>query len=189
MSHASPVIENPTEGHLYVSWDEYHQLIEQLALQIADSGWPFDSILCVARGGLRVGDVLSRIFQRPLGVIFTSSYREQAGTLQSRLLIGEAIAAAQPLPGPNLLLVDDLVDSGDTLLELLPQLHARWPHFSTIKSAVLWQKGQSKVTPDYTVQRLSHSPWIHQPFERYDVMRFDELARQIGRARERSSTS
>ena len=25
--------------HLYVSWDEYHMLIERLALKIAGSGW------------------------------------------------------------------------------------------------------------------------------------------------------
>jgi uncharacterized protein len=25
--------------HLYVSWDEYHLLIERLALKVANSGW------------------------------------------------------------------------------------------------------------------------------------------------------
>ena len=41
--------------HLYVSWDEYHMLIERLALKIAHSGWEFDQILCLARGGMRPG--------------------------------------------------------------------------------------------------------------------------------------
>ena len=44
--------------HLYVSWDEYHMLIERLALKVAHSGWDFDQILCLARGGMRPGDVL-----------------------------------------------------------------------------------------------------------------------------------
>ena len=35
--------------HLYVSWDEYHMLIERLALKVAHSGWEFDQILCLAR--------------------------------------------------------------------------------------------------------------------------------------------
>ena len=34
--------------HLYVSWDEYHLLIERLALKVANSGWEFDQILCLA---------------------------------------------------------------------------------------------------------------------------------------------
>ena len=41
--------------HLYVSWDEYHMLIERLALKIDASGWQFDQILCLARGGMRPG--------------------------------------------------------------------------------------------------------------------------------------
>jgi hypoxanthine phosphoribosyltransferase len=31
--------------HLYVSWDEYHRLIERLALKVANSCWEFDQIL------------------------------------------------------------------------------------------------------------------------------------------------
>ena len=34
--------------HLYVSWDEYHMLIERLALKVAASQWKFDQILCPA---------------------------------------------------------------------------------------------------------------------------------------------
>ena len=67
---------------LYVSWDEYHLLIERLALKVYASGWEFEQILCLARGGLRPGDVLSRVFDKPLGIMSTSSYRAQEGTIQ-----------------------------------------------------------------------------------------------------------
>jgi len=50
------------DKNLWVSWDEYHRLIELLALAVHESGWKFDKILCLARGGLRVGDQLSRIY-------------------------------------------------------------------------------------------------------------------------------
>ena len=59
---------------LYVSWDEYHRAIEVLALKVHESGWPFNQIVCIARGGLRVGDTLSRIFKLPLAIISTQSY-------------------------------------------------------------------------------------------------------------------
>ena len=52
--------------HLYVSYDEYHNLIEKLAIKVHQSGWEFDTILCLARGGMRPGDILSRIFDKPL---------------------------------------------------------------------------------------------------------------------------
>ena len=50
--------------HLDISWDEYHKLIERLALKVHGSGWEFDQILCLARGGMRPGDMLSRILDR-----------------------------------------------------------------------------------------------------------------------------
>ena len=66
--------------HLYVSYDEYHNLIENLAIKVFQSGWEFDTILCLARGGMRPGDILSRVFDKPLAIMSTSSYRAEAGT-------------------------------------------------------------------------------------------------------------
>ncbi len=65
--------------HLYVSYDEYHNLIEKLAIKVHQSGWQFDTILCLARGGMRPGDILSRVFDKPLAIMSTSSYRSDAG--------------------------------------------------------------------------------------------------------------
>src|SRR5574337_442010 len=104
--------------HLYVSWDEYHLLIERLALKVAASGWAFDQILCLARGGMRPGDVLSRVFDKPLAI-------------------------------------------------------------TDLRSAVIWVKGVSTYLPDYHVEMLPTSPWIHQPFEEYDILRPEGLARKF----------
>jgi hypoxanthine phosphoribosyltransferase len=165
---------------LYVSWDEYNRLIEKLALKVWESGWSFDAILCLARGGLRVGDVMSRLFDRPLGVLFTSSYRENAGTTQSRLIISEHMSSAVPLPGGRWLLVDDLVDSGATLVEVIPLLKQRHPQVEQIRSAVIWRKGASVAEPDYYIEHLPTNPWIHQPFEEYDHMSPSDLKSRWG---------
>lgn len=162
-------------GDLHVSWDEYNQLVEGLALQVHDSGWAFDAIVCLARGGMRVGDVFSRLFRRPLGVLFTSSYREQAGTLQEGLIIASHLSSAAPLPGRRWLLVDDLADSGVTLKEAARVLQERHPQIAELRTAVIWCKAQTVFNPDYALQRLAGNPWIHQPFEAYDRMSPAEL--------------
>ena len=64
---------------LQVSWEQYHKLIERLALVVHESGYAFDQIICIARGGLRVGDVLSRIYERPLAILSTHSYAADGG--------------------------------------------------------------------------------------------------------------
>ena len=162
--------------HLHVDWQEYHRLIERLALQIHESGWQFDEILCLARGGLRVGDVLSRLFDKPLGVLFTSSYREHGGTTQGSLRIADSISSASPMQGPRVLVTDDLIDTGCTYNALLPELARRYPQFRQMRTAVLWLKGAAQFRPDYHVELLPTSPWIHQPFEVYDTMRPEQLA-------------
>lgn len=36
---------------------------------------------------------------------------------------------------------------------------------------MIWTKGVSTFTPDYSVDFLPTNPWIHQPFEGYDSLR------------------
>lgn len=164
---------------LHVGWDEYHRLIEQLALQVYESGYRFDSILCLARGGLRVGDVISRIYDMPLGILAASSYREAGGTRQGRLDIAEFITMTGGGLHGKLLLVDDLVDSGVTLTRVIEHLKQRFAALSEVRTAVLWYKAVSTFKPDYYVQYLPTSPWIHQPFEEYDSLRPHQLAARL----------
>lgn len=164
--------------HLYVSWDEYHLLIERMALKVHGSGWEFDQILCLARGGLRPGDILSRVFDKPLAIMATSSYREEKGTLQGRLDMAQYITLPQGELGGRVLLVDDLADSGETLKAVVDRLRG-FPTITQLRTAVLWVKAVSTYTPDYYVERLSSSPWIHQPFEDYDGLTPDALSKKF----------
>jgi hypoxanthine phosphoribosyltransferase len=153
------------EKHLWVSWDEYHRLIERLALKVHESGWKFDMVLCLARGGVRPGDVFSRIFDVPLAILSTSSYREDKGTVQGDLDIAKYMTMTKgPLSG-KILLVDDLADSGVTLIKVMQHLKDNFEGVTEVKSAVIWTKGSSAFRPDYQMEELPHNPWIHQPFE------------------------
>ena len=162
--------------HLYVSYDDYHGLIEKLALQIHKSGWQFDTILCLARGGLRPGDILSRIFDKPLAIMSTSSYRAEAGTLRGHLDIGRFIATPKGEIAGRVLLVDDLADSGVTLTAVVKRLQESYPPITELRTAVLWTKGISTFRADYSVEDLPTNPWIHQPFEGYDTLNPEKLA-------------
>ena len=164
--------------HLYVSWDEYHLLTERLALKVHASGWQFDQILCLARGGMRPGDVLSRVFDKPLGIMSTSSYRAEAGTIQGRLDMAKYITMPKGELAGRVLLVDDLADSGVTLKAVVERLRGM-PAIQELRSAVIWTKKVSAYTPDYYVEMLETSPWIHQPFEESDGMGPEQLAKKF----------
>ncbi|PAT42190.1 phosphoribosyltransferase [Vandammella animalimorsus] len=166
--------------HLYVSYHEYHNLIEKLALQIHRSGWEFDNVLCLARGGLRPGDIISRIFDRPLAIMSTSSYRAGAGTIQGKLDLAKYITTPKGELSGRVLLVDDLADTGHTLHAVVEMLRRDYPPITELRSAVIWTKGISTFRADYSAEELPTNPWIHQPFEQYDSTRPQDLLHKWG---------
>ncbi|MFH7028589.1 MAG: phosphoribosyltransferase [Heteroscytonema crispum UTEX LB 1556] len=165
---------------LYVSWSDYHQKIEQLAAQIYQSGWEFNQIICLARGGLRIGDILSRIYQQPLAILATSSYSGPGKQERGNLTFSRHLTMTADNLGSRILLVDDLVDSGVTLKETTPWLKENSDSpIEEIRSAVIWYKACSVIAPDYYVDYLPDNPWIHQPFEHYEHMNPAELAARV----------
>ena len=78
----------------------------------------------------------------------------------------------------RVLLVDDLADSGVTLRAVVDRLRGM-PSIAELRSAVIWVKGVSSYVPDYFVETLPSSPWIHQPFEDYDNLRPEGLAKKF----------
>ena len=161
---------------LHVSWDDYHSKVEQLAGIVYQSGWQFNQIVCLAKGGLRVGDTLARIYGVPLAVLATSSYGGKGGRDRSTLVFSENLTKTTLHLGSHVLLVDDLVDSGITLQKTLPWLDRKYGFYiEEVRTAVLWYKACSVIKPDYYVDYLDNNPWIHQPFEKYETMKPEEF--------------
>jgi hypoxanthine phosphoribosyltransferase len=169
---------------LYVSWEQYHRHIETLAVQIHESQWQFNQIICLAKGGLRVGDILCRLFRQPLAILFSASYGEDRQ--RGQIYFSQHLAMLEKTLGDRILLVDDLVDSGISLKETIQWLtehHGIQP--DQIRSAVIWHKSSSLVTPDYYVESLPNNPWIHQPFEPYEIMTAADLAQRYQEAHQK----
>ena len=164
--------------HLYVESGKYNDLMEKLAVKIYASGWQFDQIICLARGGMRPGDALSRIFAKPLAVMSTSSYRGDGGFEQNQLNIAEHITTSEASICGCVLLVDDLADTGVTMRAVVDKIQREHPAITELRTAVLWVKGKSGYKPDYYVDYLPSSPWIHQPFERFEKLSLPELKRR-----------
>jgi hypoxanthine phosphoribosyltransferase len=165
-----------TDKDLWVTHEHYERSIVKLALAVHESGWKFDQILCLARGGMRPGDLFSRIFDLPLAILSTSSYREDEGTSRGSLDIAKYITMTKGVLSGKVLLLDDLVDSGVTLQQVQEHLKENFPAVTEVRSAVIWWKACSAMQPDYYLDHLPTNPWIHQPFEDYDSLRPNQLA-------------
>ena len=163
---------------LHISFDEYRKKTEQLASQIYKDGWNFNQVVCIAKGGMRVGDIMARVFDVPLAILSVESYRgEGVKNKRGAITFSRDLAKTSPNIGSKVLLVDDLSDSGITLKKSIDWLQHFYGFYldEPIRTAVLYHKAVSSFVPDYYIDYLDDSPWIHMPFEKYEEITIEEL--------------
>ena len=66
-------------------------------------------------------------------------------------------------------MVDDLADSGKTLIKSIKWLEHFYGFILMKNKDSYLHKSTSKFRPDYSVDYLENSPWIHMPFEKYET--------------------
>ena len=59
---------------LIVSWEEYHETVEKLAIQIDESGYKPTILIGIMRGAAPMIDVLSRVFKLKCAYLAVESY-------------------------------------------------------------------------------------------------------------------
>lgn len=135
----------------YVSWEAFHRATKELAHQLLDGG--YTGILAVSRGGLVPAAILARELNiRLVDSICVASYQhDQQGSLQ-------ILKQASIVDSEKLLVVDDLVDTGETA----KVLHKLFPkaYFVTI-----YAKPQGKPLVDKYITDIEQDTWIQLPWD------------------------
>jgi xanthine phosphoribosyltransferase len=143
-----------------VSWDQFHRDSRALAWRLSGGGRAFEAIVCITRGGL----VPAAIVARELGIrlietVCVSSYDH---TTQGNLIVlkevAPAIVARGGGDGGSVLIVDDLVDTGQTakvVRGLLPRAHL----------ATVYAKPMGRPLVDTFVTEVSQDTWIYFPWD------------------------
>lgn len=131
----------------------------ELAQSIADSGYRPDIILSIARGGFFLGAGLGYA----LGVknAFMMSVEFYTG-VDERLpmpVVLPPVPNQVDLSGAVVLIADDVADSGETL-KLVTDFCAT--SVREVRSAVLYEKTRSVITPDYAWKKTDL--WINFPW-------------------------
>ena len=136
-----------------VSWEELHRTSKALAWRLVELG-PFEGLVAVTRGGLVPAAIVARELEiRLIDTACMASYngqeRGQVEILKTASLAGD---------GTGWLIVDDLVDTGETyksLRALMPQAH-----FATV-----YAKPAGRPLVDTFVTEVSQDTWIFFPWD------------------------
>ncbi len=149
------------------SWEGIFSLSLKLAESIAskEGGTKFDLIVGVSRGGLVVTRLMSDFLSVENVQIVRSEYYTDVGKTMQKPRITQKIQI--PISGKNVLLVDDVADTGASLIEIKKYLAAKRP--SRLIVSTLFIKPWAKVMPDYFAAKTS--AWIVFPWERYEALK------------------
>lgn len=145
----------------YYSWNNFDTDISQLSQQIKDSGWTPDYIVGVKRGGLIPAIKLSHFFEKPM-IMMSCQLRDSSDT-EVRLYEVEEIPKDK-----NILIVDDMCDSGVTLSKIMLKFVANGFDISHIRTCALFYNTEQKFIVDFYTQCLNRSKdqeWIIFPWE------------------------
>jgi len=166
-----------------VSWDEIVEWSLGLGKVIESSGWTPDMVVAVARGGY----VPARLLCDYLGVTDLMSLQSQhwveAAKAAQKAIIRNAYSIEAR--GLKVLVVDDIVDTGETLALARDFIRAEWKPEDVRTAALQWISPIAKFKPDYYYIEVKDWTWFQYPWTRLEdltqfierVFREDERAR------------
>jgi uncharacterized protein len=147
------------ERYLHLTWMDVQRLSEKLADQIAESGFRPDIIVAVSRGGFDPARILSDELNirslASLQVIYYAGIRERNDKPQVKYPLNADIS------GLNVLVVDDVADSGNSLKVVKEYIDSLGPR--VVKMATLHHKPWSTFEPDFYAESVDK--WIIYPWE------------------------
>ena len=141
-----------------VSWDQFHRDARALAWRLASSG-PFEGIVAVTRGGLVPAAIIARELElRIIETVCIASYHDYKTQGGLQVLKGISPEVVKSGDGSNILVIDDLVDTGATariVREMLPKAH-----FATV-----YAKPLGRPMVDTFITEVSQDTWIYFPWD------------------------
>lgn len=146
---------------IFYSWKDFDDDIAILADNININQWLPDYIVGVKRGGLIPAIKLSHIFNKPL-IMMSCQLRDNVDN-EVRLYEVEELPKDK-----NVLIVDDICDSGITLSKIILKFIANGFNIDHIKTCALFYNTEQKFIVDYYVRclnRLHNKEWIIFPWE------------------------
>lgn len=143
-----------------MSWERAVKDSGNLSRLIKNSGYKIDIAVAIARGGF----VPARILCDYLSIRNLTAIKVEhwgiAATETEKAVLKYPLNA--DIKDKNILLVDDITDTGDTLRVSLEYLRSFEP--KEIRTAVLIHKTCSVITPDYFVRKVEKWKWIIFPW-------------------------
>lgn len=137
---------------MFYSYDEFKDDVKILARQIQKEFAP-DALLAVARGGMSLGHSLAVALKTRYLFSLNSIHYEDTKKLDSI----EIFNIPDLSKYQKILLIDDIIDSGESLREITRVLQEKFPHIQ-LKIATIFYKKSALLEPDFKLKEAKE--WV-----------------------------
>lgn len=157
MSTTTPQIDE--NGREVFTWNAFGVAARELAQQVANSGFEFDVIVAIARGGLiPAGAISYALGTKQCASLNVEFYSDVEKTLPDPVVLPPFLDT-DSLHGKRVLLVDDVADSGRTLDLVVNMLTDKG---AEVKSVTIYAKPTTIIDPDFVWRKTDR--WIMFPW-------------------------
>lgn len=153
------------------SWSDIVSMVDKLEEKIRASNLQFDIILGIAKGGCIPSALLADRFTKPLQVVTANHYAPTEIIPRSAVTIQNMV---NPETWARYLIVDDVIESGDTMKAIYELLDQRGVNQS-INAACLVRKTDQinyKRMSYFSATEIDHNVWVTFPWEITEYRRF-----------------
>lgn len=144
---------------LKVSWSTFGKQVDAIAEIIRERPIEYSRVVGISRGGLPLGVALSHKLNLPLSVVGVSSYNDDTNE-QETLICDTPDIIFEGWEG-NILIADDIADSGRTL-SFLREKTNQYPNIACT-TVTLYYKECSIIRPDIYLEMTDK--WVVFPWE------------------------
>lgn len=159
-------------NYINITEQDHNNIVSDIVRQITNSGWRPDYVVGITRGGLTAATMISHYFNLRMETL-KISLRDQENSCESNLWMAE-----DAFNGKNILVVDDINDSGATINWLIEDWPSgchpydeRWVNVwnNNVRFAVLIDNTASscKLKMDYVGKEIvkQKDDWVVFPYE------------------------
>lgn len=147
------------------TWDELYKMTVELADRVKEDEFEPDIIVGVSRGGWPPARIMSDLMDNPNLANVKVEFYEDIYQTTEEPRITQSISV--PVRGKNILIVDDIADTGKSLKLVREKLLE--DEASEVRIATLYLKPWSITVPDFYVKTTN--AWVCFPWELYESVK------------------
>jgi len=163
-----PVVHGGSLDVRVLTWDDIVSAVAIVVDKVRESGFRVDAVIGILRGGIIPATLIADMLGvEDLGVIDIKFY-QAPGVRRDKPYLKQPLIL--PVYGKNVLIVDDVSDTGLTLQLALDVVR----HYSPrdVRTATLYIKPWTRLVPDYYAELTDK--WLVFPWGLWEYKRFKE---------------